>query len=39
MRCLMKRKKFKEHAQKNMVDFMITGHKKVLEKDRGKNNG
>lgn len=39
MRYLMKRKKFKEHVQKNMVDFMITGHKKALEKDRGKNNG
>ncbi len=39
MRVLMKRKKFKEHVQKNMVDFMITGHKKVLEKDREKNNG
>jgi len=38
MRYLMKRKKFKEHVQKNMVDFMITGHKKALEKDMRKNN-
>jgi multimeric flavodoxin WrbA len=38
MRYFMKRKKFKQHVQENMIDFMITGHKKALEKDRRKNN-
>lgn len=38
MRYFMKREKFKQAVQKNMINFMITGHKKVLEKDRRKNN-
>lgn len=38
MRYFMKRKKFKKHVQENMIDFMITSHKKTLEKDRRKNN-
>lgn len=38
MRYFMKRKKFKQEMQKNMIDLMITGHKKVLEKDGRKNN-
>lgn len=38
MRYFMKREKFKNEVQKNMIDFMITGHKKTLEKDRRKNN-
>ena len=38
MRYFMKREKFKKAVQKNMIDFMITGHKKALEKDRRKNN-
>lgn len=39
MRFFMKRERFRKEVQKNMVDFMITGHKKVLEKDRRKING
>jgi len=38
MRFFMGRKRFKEEVQKNMIDFMITGHKKILEKDMGKDN-
>lgn len=38
MRYFMKRERFKKEIQKNMIDFMITGHKKALEKDRRENN-
>lgn len=38
MRYFMKREKFKHGIQKNMIDLMLTGHKKALEKDRWKNN-
>ena len=38
MRFFMGREKFKAHVQKNMVDLMITGQKKALEKDKKKNN-
>ncbi|WP_315065643.1 NAD(P)H-dependent oxidoreductase [uncultured Clostridium sp.] len=38
MRYFMKREKIKKVVQKNMLDFMITGHRKALEKDRMKNN-
>lgn len=39
MRFFMKRERFRKSVQNNMINLMITGHKKALEKDRGKNNG
>lgn len=39
MQFFMKREKFRKEVQKNMIDFMITGHKKTLEKDRIRSNG
>lgn len=39
MRYFMGREKFRKEVQKNMIDLMITSHKKTLEKDRSRNNG
>lgn len=34
MRYFMRKERFKKEVQKNMIDHMITGHKKVIEKGR-----
>ncbi|OOM75751.1 NADPH-dependent FMN reductase [Clostridium puniceum] len=34
MRYFMKREKFRQEVQKNMINFMIADHKKILEKGR-----
>jgi multimeric flavodoxin WrbA len=38
MRYFMGKERFRREVQKKMIDFMITGHKKAIEKDRKKNN-
>lgn len=35
MRYFMGKERFRKEVQKNMIDYMITGHKKVIQKDRG----
>lgn len=39
MRYFMGKERFRKEVQKNAIDYMITAHKKVLEKDKVKGNG
>ena len=39
MRYFMGKERFRKEVQKNAIDYMITAHKKVLEKDKVKDNG